>query len=115
MLKSLRVALCACIIAPLAAIGAAPDAPDIILVNGHIFTGVKDRLHAEALAIRGERIDAVGTSAAIAKLASSKTQRIDLKGATVIPGINDAHNPLDIGPRDSIEVDMHGRNPSWGE
>ena len=65
--------------------------PDYVLVNGKIFTVEATHPYAQALAIKGERILAVGTSEEISRLASSRTIRIDLQGRLVIPGINDAH------------------------
>ena len=65
--------------------------PDLILVNGTIIT-VDARDHiAEAVAIRGERIVAVGDTSFIDSLAGPNTQRIDLAGRTVTPGLLDAH------------------------
>ena len=63
----------------------------MILVNGTIIT-VDARDHiAEAVAIRGERIVAVGDTSFIDSLAGPNTQRIDLAGRTVTPGLLDAH------------------------
>jgi predicted amidohydrolase YtcJ len=65
---------------------------DTILVNGKIVT-VDDRFAiAEALAIRGQRIVAVGTSAEIEKLKGPQTRTIALNGRTVIPGLIDNHS-----------------------
>jgi imidazolonepropionase-like amidohydrolase len=69
----------------------APPAPDLVLLNGRVFTADRDRPWAEALAIRGGRVVGVGTSADIADLASGSTLRRDLGGHTVVPGFNDAH------------------------
>ena len=64
---------------------------DIILTNGKIIT-VDDRFTiAQALAIKGERVIATGSSAAIEKLRGQQTQLIDLQGRTVIPGLIDNH------------------------
>lgn len=73
--------------------------PDLILMNGRVFTS--DLLHpyVEALAIRGDRVVAAGTSGKIATLAGPQTKRIDLGGRVVIPGINDAHYHCDVEPR----------------
>jgi hypothetical protein len=69
-------------------------APDVILSNGKVVT-VDDRFTiAEAVAIRGERIVAVGTSADIARLAGPATRTIDLQGRSVIPGLIDNHMHL---------------------
>ena len=74
-----------------AAAPAAFAAPDTILVNGKIIT-VDDRFTiAQAVAIKGQRIVAVGKTAQIAKLADVSTRKVDLKGKTVIPGLIDNH------------------------
>lgn len=65
--------------------------PDIILFNGKIFTADKKQLYAEAIAITGNKIAAVGKNAVIEKLAGTKTKKINLEGKTVVPGFNDAH------------------------
>jgi len=67
---------------------------DLILTNGKIFTSDAAKLYVQALAIKGNKIIATGTNSAIQKLASSKTKQIDLKGKTVVPGFNDAHDHL---------------------
>jgi len=64
---------------------------DIILTNGKIVT-VDDRFTiAQAVAIKGQRIVAVGKTADIRKRADKATKVIDLKGRTVIPGLIDNH------------------------
>lgn len=70
---------------------------DLILINGKIFTSDPSAPYAKALAIKGDRILAVGTSAAMAKWKGPHTKRIDLQGRTVIPGINDAHDHIGYG------------------
>jgi predicted amidohydrolase YtcJ len=65
--------------------------PSIALLSGKVFTGDPARPYAEAIAIDGERIAAVGTNEEIRALATPRTQVIDLGGRVVIPGINDAH------------------------
>lgn len=72
-----------------AANAAAP--PDLILFNGKIFSGDAAHAGATALAIRGERIQAIGSDATIRRLAKKSTRQIDLAGRRVVPGINDAH------------------------
>lgn len=88
--------------------------PDLILLHGKVFTADAARPSAEAIAIRGERIVAVGSSAEIGKLAGEKTQVLDLQGRVVIPGINDAHVHHTPGP-DAFELPLQGREPSWSE
>jgi predicted amidohydrolase YtcJ len=67
------------------------QAPDTVLVNGKIVT-VDDRFTiAQALAIKGERILKVGTTAEVEALRGPQTRVIDLAGRTVIPGLIDNH------------------------
>jgi predicted amidohydrolase YtcJ len=66
-------------------------APDLILVDGRIYTLDAARPWAEALAVRGDRIVAVGTSADMREVSGPSTRVIDLKGAFVSPGFNDGH------------------------
>jgi predicted amidohydrolase YtcJ len=81
---SCRVAgVCAVLLTAVSARAAA--ASDTLLVHGHIYTGNAQAPWAEALAISGPRIDAVGTDAEIRKLRGAKTRTLDLHGQTVIP------------------------------
>jgi predicted amidohydrolase YtcJ len=68
------------------------EAADLILVNGRVFTGTDNHPYAEAIAIKGDRIVAVDSNRKITALAGPKTQRIDLAGRLVIPGMMDTHN-----------------------
>ncbi len=75
----------------LVSVGARAQPADTVLVNGKIVT-VDDRFTiAEALAIRGQRIIAVGTSAEIERLKGPQTRVVDLNRRTVIPGLIDNH------------------------
>ena len=73
--------------------GAQPAAPvaDMVLVNGTVLTVDATDSVAEAIAITGGRIVAVGTTARIRLRAGSATQVIDLRGRTVTPGLIDTH------------------------
>jgi predicted amidohydrolase YtcJ len=67
---------------------------DLVLTNGKIIT-VDERFSiGQAVAIRGDRVAAVGTDQEIARLAGPNTRRIDLKGKAVIPGLIDNHMHL---------------------
>jgi predicted amidohydrolase YtcJ len=68
---------------------------DLVLVNGRIYTVDPARPWVEAVAVRGSRIVAVGTTAEIRPLAGPQTRTIDLKGAFASPGFNDAHVHID--------------------
>ncbi|MEZ4457605.1 MAG: amidohydrolase family protein, partial [Gemmatimonadales bacterium] len=76
----------------------APEAEsDLLLHHGKIFTADTTRPWAEAVLVRGERIVAVGPNDSVMALAGGATT-IDLEGATVVPGFNDAHVHLYPGP-----------------
>jgi predicted amidohydrolase YtcJ len=87
---------------------------DIVLFNGKVFTADSGRPAAEAVAIRGERILAVGSIDEIKKLANGKTSLIDLQGRTVIPGINDAHFHFVPDPQ-GFQLRSKSLEPSWAE
>ena len=90
---ALWTALAVIVIAAVMLIAQAP-APDTILTNGKIVT-VDDRFRiAQAVAIRGDRIVAVGANQDITRLAGPATRRIDLQGKSVVPGLIDNHMHL---------------------
>jgi predicted amidohydrolase YtcJ len=65
---------------------------DLVLLNGRIWTGSENGpAEAQAVAVAGNRIVAVGNDADIRKLMGSSTRVIDLDGRRVVPGFNDAH------------------------
>ena len=66
-------------------------APDMIIVNAIVRTMDASLPTAEAIAIHGNRIVAVGSDKEIRKLAGPKTRVIDAKKQLVLPGFNDAH------------------------
>lgn len=68
---------------------------DLILTNGRIYTVDAARPWAEAIAIRGERILAVGSAGEVAATADADTRIIDLGGAFASPGFNDGHVHMD--------------------
>ena len=67
------------------------QSPDLILTNGKIITVDDQFAIAQAVAIRGEWIVAVGTDAAVEALAGADTRRMDLQGRAVVPGMIDNH------------------------
>jgi predicted amidohydrolase YtcJ len=62
-----------------------------ILVTGRIWTGDSSRPYAEAVAISGDRILAVGSPAELARFAGPSTRRLDLAGRFITPGFIDNH------------------------
>lgn len=82
--------------APLQAPARAASGPaDLILTNGKIITVDSAFTVAQAMAIAGDRILAVGPDAAMAPLRSPATRIVDLKGKAVIPGVTDGHAHMD--------------------
>ncbi len=69
----------------------AAEPADLILHGGKIFTADSGNSLVEALAIRGERIVAVGADADVLALKGPQTQVIDLAGGMVLPGLIDSH------------------------
>jgi predicted amidohydrolase YtcJ len=67
------------------------DHVDRIFLNGKIWTGDDAYPTAEALAIAGDKLVAVGTNADIKKLAVADTAIVDLRGRFAIPGFQDSH------------------------
>src|SRR4051812_36786154 len=67
------------------------EGADTILRNGKIWTGDRARPSASAVAIGTEKILAVGDDAEVESFRRPNTEVIDLRGRTVIPGLNDSH------------------------
>ncbi len=92
---------------------------DIIFLNGVINAGLggsaeygRQRLDlalcAQAIALRGDRIIALGSNSSILNLKGEKTALIDLKGRFVLPGFNDAHAHLASGGMTKLRVNLEG-------
>jgi predicted amidohydrolase YtcJ len=78
----------------LASAARAESPADLVLRNGVVHTLDARRPKAQALAITGQRIVAVGSDAELGPFAGPKTRVIDLAGATVIPGFKESHGHL---------------------
>ena len=78
----------------------------VILVNGRIHTVDEANPAATAVAIRDGRFVAVGSDDEIRALAGTTTRVEDLGGATVVPGLIDAHNHLQATGRMLREVQL---------
>jgi hypothetical protein len=92
-LRARHVLACAGLAALLAgwSVPACAQYADIVLTNGKIVT-VDDRFRiVQSLAVRGERIVAVGSNTEVARLKGPNTRTVDLTGHTVIPGLIDNH------------------------
>jgi predicted amidohydrolase YtcJ len=78
---------------------------DLVIINGKVLTIDKDNPGAEAIAIKGEKIIATGTTALIKDFIKEGTTRIiDAHGRLVIPGFNDAH--VHFGPLDPDYIEL---------
>jgi predicted amidohydrolase YtcJ len=95
---------------PIFFFGTALVASDTVLVHGHIYTGNPKAPWAQALAIIGSRIDAVGSDSDMLRRKSAKTETIDLQGRTVVPGFSDSHTHMWFGA-----LALHGLNLSTPE
>ena len=71
--------------------GAPAVVADLLIVNARIWTGVPERPLAEAVAIAGGRVAAIGTTAELMVWRGPSTRVIDAAGARVLPGFNDSH------------------------
>jgi predicted amidohydrolase YtcJ len=86
------------------------SSPDMILLNGKIVTVDQDFTIAEAVAVKDDKIIAVGSNKKIKNLAGSLTRMIDLNGSTVIPGLIDAHlhpEPASLSELEEEIPDVH--------
>jgi predicted amidohydrolase YtcJ len=80
---------------PLLPASAGSRAADVVLKNGKIITVDAAFTIAEAIAIAGDRIVAVGPDAAMAAHIGSTTRVVDLNGKAVLPGLTDGHAHMD--------------------
>jgi hypothetical protein len=93
--------------------GSGPKA-DVIYIHANVYTGVPSNtpfssiLREEAIAVRGERIQAVGKNLDIQKLKGPQTEVVDLGGHFVMPGFNDAHLHLADAGMQKLTVDLTG-------
>jgi predicted amidohydrolase YtcJ len=81
---------------------------DLILTGGKVLTCDPGFRIAQAVAIGGEKILAVGSDAEISALATEPTRRIDVKGRTVIPGLIDGHAHMDNEGLKTIYPSLNG-------
>jgi len=70
------------------------QAPDLILHNGKVLTVDSNFSIAQAVAITGNEISAVGSDEEVLATAGPDTQKIDLQGRTVTPGLVDTHRHM---------------------
>ncbi|CUT01003.1 hypothetical protein JGI22_00093 [Candidatus Kryptobacter tengchongensis] len=79
---------------------------DLIFINGKIWTVDKTKPVAQAVAVLGDKIIAVGSNSEIKKLAGKNTQIVDLKGKLMLPGFIDDHTHFVSGGFQLMSVDL---------
>jgi predicted amidohydrolase YtcJ len=70
---------------------------DLVILHGHVWTVDRAHPQAEAVAVNGNKIVAVGADAQISKWIGPATKKIDAQGNSVLPGFIDAHVHFSIG------------------
>lgn len=81
---------------------------NLALLNGVVYTGLPGAQPAQALAVRGKHILAVGSSTEVLDYCGGDTRMIDLEGAPVLPGFVDAHTHLVAWSLSRQQVDLDG-------
>jgi predicted amidohydrolase YtcJ len=81
---------------------------DLIFVNGNVYTANDRDPHADAIAVKGDRIVFVGSTAAARSFGGKNSRIIDLGGSTVLPGFTDSHYHLiGVGERE-LTLNLEG-------
>ncbi|MFE1816257.1 amidohydrolase [Metapseudomonas otitidis] len=88
---------------------------DMVLLNGKVFTADKARPMAQALAVADGKVLAVGSDAEISALADAGTQRIDLGGKALMPGLIDTHAHAIFGGLEMSTANMGDEQVSLDE
>ncbi len=87
---------------------ASTSAADLVLRGGAVHTVNRAQPNAEAVAVRGGRIVAVGTDRDVARHVGPRTRVVELRGRTVLPGFQDAHvHPIYAG-LNRLRCELHG-------
>jgi predicted amidohydrolase YtcJ len=103
----LAAALIGCIGAGVAR-AQAPARVDLLIVNGQLMTMNPQQPSAEALAVAGDRIVWVGSTAEARRRHPGAAQVVDLQGAAVMPGIIDAHTHLQSLGESFLKLNLEG-------
>lgn len=103
-----RARALAVLLSTLAACTSAPSEPpaDLVVTNGVVYPAGGATTRHQALAVRGDRIVAVGTSAEIERLRGPATEVVDAAGRAVVPGFNDTHVHLFEGGFAASRADL---------
>ncbi|NQD92744.1 amidohydrolase [Pseudomonas sp. CrR25] len=82
-------------------------AADLVLLNGKVFTAEPGQALAQAVAIEDGKILKVGSNAEIEALANADSQRIDLAGKVLMPGLIDTHSHPVMGALASLRANLY--------
>jgi predicted amidohydrolase YtcJ len=95
---SAKLFLAAACMVSSAVLAAPAGAAATVFYDAKVFTGEPDHPYADAVAIRGDRIVAVGALTAVERAAGPGARKVDLKGKFLMPGMIDSHaHPIDGG------------------
>lgn len=108
---SILVILCL----PIALRAQGHDQAERLLFNAKVFTGISEYPYAEAVAIRGDKIIAVGNLPEVSKTVSANAEKVDLQGKTLLPGLIDSHIHPIMGGVTLIGADVNGQVQSIDE
>jgi hypothetical protein len=89
--------------------GQGPDKAERVFFNAKVFTGVPEHPYAEAVAVRGDKIVAVGSLADVQQAAGKGAEKIDLQGKSLLPGLIDSHIHAIHGGLTLISADVGDR------
>ena len=78
-----------------------------VFINGDILTMDADNRIVEALSVRQDRVEAVGSTEEIMALVGDETEIIDLRGRTLLPGFVDAHGHFPASGMSAIAADLN--------
>jgi len=87
---------------------------DLVLTGGAVYTVDAARTWAQAVAIRGGRIAAVGTDAEMRPHVGPRTEVVNLRGRMVLPGFQDAHVHASGGGLERGQCDLTGEHTREG-
>src|SRR2546421_1584259 len=84
------------------------DPADLVFINGNVYTVNDKQPHAEAIAVKGDRIVFVGSNSDAKTFQAANTRVVDLHGATIVPGMTDAHyHFIGVGQRE-MNLNLEG-------
>jgi predicted amidohydrolase YtcJ len=104
-----------CCVSVVSAMWAQRNSTERIFFDAKIFTGDPQNPYAEAVAIRGDKIVAVGNVSEVMKVVSASAERVDLGGKSLFPGFIDSHSHSIDGGLNLISADASDKVNSLEE